>query len=559
MGVIKFCALGGLGENGKNLYLVTINGKMLILDAGLKYPSVELLGIDAVIPDMNYLYDNKTNILGVFLSHGHEESCGAIVELLRNINVPVFGTHFTISIIECALQDAGLDYTNYRLYRINDSKTLTFGNIKVSFFDTTHSIPESVGIAVATEDGSIVYAPDFSLSSTKDVRYQTSFDRISDIAKDNVLMLCSESLGVNNLNRVNNDYTFNYTINEILQNSKRIIFSMFSHDLNRIQKVVDLCVKHNRKIAIIGRKVQRIINVAMNTEYLKVPTENLVNLRFMDEINDNNQDDLAVIVTGVRHEPYFMLQRMITNQDKLIKIVDTDNVVIISPPVLGTEKIATRAKDQLSRIGCKVCSLSRSVLKSSHADSEDLMMLYQMLKPKYICPVMGEFRHQYVQKQIAIDAGYNENQIIVLENGEQITFVDGELQQSKDKINVGDVLIDGSIVGDINEVVLHDRECLSLEGALLVVTNIDSNKRRIISGPKLVSRGFGLAAQEEIEEDVINVAYEIISKELQIKNNIDWNSLKNNLRDGIAYEIKSVCRKNPIVIPVIIDVNGEDL
>lgn len=559
MGVIKFCALGGLGENGKNLYLVIINGKMLILDAGLKYPSVDLLGIDAVIPDMNYLYDNKTNILGVFLSHGHEESCGAIVELLRNINVPVFGTHFTISIIECALQDAGLDYTNYRLYRINDSKTLTFGNIKVSFFDTTHSIPESVGIAVATEDGSIVYAPDFSLSSTKDVRYQTSFDRISDIAKDNVLMLCSESLGVNNLNRVNNDYTFNYTINEILQNSKRVIFSMFSHDLNRIQKVVDLCVKHNRKIAIIGRKVQRIINVAMNTEYLKVPTENLVNLRFMDEINDNNHDDLAVIVTGVRHEPYFMLQRMITNQDKLIKIVDTDNVVIISPPVLGTEKIATRAKDQLSRIGCKVCSLSRSVLKSSHADSEDLMMLYQMLKPKYICPVMGEFRHQYVQKQIAIDAGYNENQIIVLENGEQITFVDGELQQSKDKINVGDVLIDGSIVGDINEVVLHDRECLSLEGALLVVTNIDSNKRRIISGPKLVSRGFGLAAQEEIEEDVINVAYEIISKELQIKNNIDWNSLKNNLRDGIAYEIKSICRKNPIVIPVIIDVNGEDL
>lgn len=559
MGIIKFCALGGLGENGKNLYLVTINDKILIFDAGLKYPSVELLGIDAVIPDMSYLYENKTNILGIFLSHGHEENCGAIVELLRNLNVPVFGTHFTISVVECALQEAGLDYTNYRLYRINDDKVLTFGNVKVSFFNTTHSIPESVGISVNTEDGSIVYAPDFSLSSTKDVRYQTSFDRISDIAKNKVLMLCTESLGVNNVDRVNNDYTFNYTINEILQNSKRVIFSMFSHDLNRIQKVVDLCVKHNRKIAIIGRKVQRIINVAMNTEYLKVPIENLVNLRFMDDLNDNNQDDLAIIVTGVRHEPYFMLQRMITNQDRLVKIVDTDNIVVISPPVLGTEKIATRAKDQLSRIGCKVHSLSRNVLKSSHADSEDLMMLYQMLKPEYICPIIGEYRHQYVQRQIAMEAGYSEKQIVLLENGEQITFIDGQLQESKEKITVGDVLIDGSIVGDINEVVLHDRECLSEEGAILVVTNIDSIKRRIISGPKLVSRGFGIAAQDEIEEEVINVAYEIISKELENKNIIDWNNLKNNLREGIAYEVKSICRKSPIVIPVIIDVNGEDL
>ena len=334
---------------------------------------------------------------------------------------------------------------------------------------------------------------------------------------------------------------------------------MFSHDLNRIQKVVDLCVKNNRRIAIIGRKVQRIVNVAMNTEYLKVPNENLVNLKFIDELNDNNQDDLAVIVAGVRHEPYFMIQRMITNQDKLIKIVDTDNVVIISPPVLGTEKIATRAKDQLSRIGCKVHSLSRNVLKSSHADGEDLMMLYQMLKPKYICPVIGEYRHQYVQKNIAVEAGYKEEQVVVIENGEQITFIDGQLQQAREKITVGDVLIDGSIVGDINEVVLHDRECLSEEGAVIVVTNIDSTKRRIISHPKLVSRGFGSQAQEEIEEDVINVAYQIINKELENRNIIDWNNLKNNLRDGIAYEIQSICRKSPIIIPVIIDVNGEDL
>lgn len=559
MSIIKFCALGGLGENGKNLYLTTVDEKIFIFDAGLKYPSVELLGIDAVIPDMEYLYENENNIQGLFLSHGHEENCGAIVELLRNLDIPVFGSHFTISIVECALQEAGQDFSNYRLYRINDDKVLTFDNVEVSFFYTTHSVPESMGIALHTEDGSIVYAPDFSLSSTKDSRYQTSFDKISDIAKGKVLMLCSESLGVNNLDRVNNDYIFNYSISEILQNSKRVIFAMFSYDLNRIQKVVNLCLKNNRRIAIIGRKVQRVINVAMNTDYLKIPNESLVNLKFMTEEYDNNEDDLAVIVTGVRHEPYFMLQRMITNQDKLIKIVESDNVVIISPPVLGTEKIATRAKDQLSRIGCKVSALSRSILKSSHADSEDLMMLYQILKPEYICPVIGEYRHQYVQKNIAVEAGYSESNVLVLENGEQITFNNGVLEKTIDKITVGDVLIDGSIVGDINEMVLHDRECLSEEGAVIVVTNIDSVKGRIISEPRLVSRGFGILAQKEIEEYVINVAYEIISKELHNRGSIDWNNLKNNLREGIAYEIRSVCRKNPIVIPVIIDVNGEDL
>ncbi len=559
MSKIKFCALGGLGETGKNLYVVDVDDKIFILDCGLKFPSVDLYGIDTVIPDISYLVNNSDKIQGVFLSHAHEEHCGAIVEVLKVLQVPVFGSHFTISIVENYIEEANLNVKDFKLYRINDDKVLTFGDVSISFFYTTHSVPESFGISINTVDGSIVYAPDFTLTSTKDVNYQTSYNKISELSKNKVLMLASESIGTTSVDRVNSDFILNHTVNDILTNSKRVIFAMFSYDLNRIQKVIDLCVSHGKKIAILGRKTQKIVNVAMNTDYLKIPNENLVNLRFIDDKNDNNDPDLAVIITGNRHEPYFMLQRMITNQDRLIVINEEDNVVIISPPVIGTEKIATRAKDQLNTTGCKVYSLGKDQLKANHADSEDLKMIYQMLKPIYICPIIGEYRHQYIQKNIALDAGYDENNIILLENGEEITFIDGELQQYRNKISVGDVLVDGSIVGDINEVVLKDRECLSQEGAVLIVCDINSNYHRLVSGPKMICRGFiSVNNQREIEDDIKVLATDIIEKELK-QSTIDWTQLKNALRDGISYEIKSLINKEPIVIPVIIDINGENL
>lgn len=559
MANIKFFALGGLGENGKNLYVVKVDEKIFILDAGLKYPSFDLYGVDGVIPDITYLEENKDNIQGVFLSHGHEEHCGAVVELLKHINVPVFASHFTISVVEWMIAQHKLEKENYRLYRINDEKELTFGDVIIRFFFVSHSIPQSLGIAICTVDGAIVYAPDFTFTTSIDNRYETNFSKLTEIAKSKILLLASESLGVNNVSRVNNDFAFFNSVNEVLRSNKRVIFAMFSYDLNRIQKVIDLCVKQNRKIAIIGRNTQMCISVAMNIGYLKIPSENFMNLRYMDEFNNNNISDLAVIITGNRHEPYFMLQRMMTNQDRLIKITKSDSVVIISPPVLGTERIATRAKDQLSKTGCRVVDIPRNFLKSSHADSEDLGMMYQLLKPLYICPIEGEYRHQYVQKEIAMLSGYDPTKILMIDNGEIIEFNDGVLSTSRERVHVGDVLIDGSIVGDINELVLKDREQFSNEGACLIVTNIDSSNHRIVSGPKFVSKGFGSRELEnEIKENIENVAEEVIYKELATHEILDWDVLKSKVKEAVEYEIKSVSRKNPVIIPVIIDVNGEN-
>lgn len=558
MSKIKFCALGGLGENGKNMYLLEIDEKIFVLDAGLKFPSVDLYGVDTVVPDITYLIENKKRVQGIFLTHGHDEHIGAISELLKVMDVGVFGSHFTLSLVELELAEEGLDVSNYRLYRMSEDKVLKFGSITVSFYRTTHSIPESFGVAIKTEDGALVYAPDFTFSSHSDPKYKTSFGKLIEIAKDGVLAAFPESLGTSNINRASNDYTLNHTVNDVLLHSKRVIVSMYSSDLDRIQKVINISVANNRRVAIIGRKVQKIINIAMNTGYLKIPNENLVNLKFIDSETANEEEDLVVIVTGNRHEPFFGLQRMALGQDRLIKMNENDHVIIISPPVFGTERIATNAIDIINRVGAKITNIDKKSLKSSHADSEDLKMLYQILNPKYIVPVIGEYRHQYMHKNIALEMGYDESKIVMLDNGEQITFENGELLPEKEKVSAGDVLVDGSIIGDINEVVLHDREMLSQDGAVIVACAINLNNRTIVSGPDIEMKGFMMESQaDEVVEEIISVTEKTLTKFLNSRSR-ELSGFRIELRDLVTKHIQKITDKVPIVIPAIVDIYEEE-
>lgn len=554
MSRISFCALGGLGENGKNMYVLEVDGKIFILDAGLKNPSFDLYGIDAVIPDITHLLENKERIQGIFLSHGHDDFIGAVPELLKEINVGVFGTHFTISLVEHALREAGMNIADYRLYRINHNKVLKFGNITVQFYSTSHSVPESLGIAVKTPDGALVYAPDFTFASNTDPHYQTSFGNMIEIAKDGVLALFSESLGAGNIGRAANDYQLIYAVNEILQNSKRVIFSMFSTELQRIQKIINLCVQNKRRIAIIGKKAQKTINIAISEGYLHIPQENFVNLKYMTEDNRNDNGDLAVIVTGIRHEPYYTLQRMCKGVDRLIEIKEEDNIIIISQPTTGIEIMAQKTTSLLHRLNAKVTVIPKSMLMSSHADSEDLKMLYSIMKPTYVVPIIGEYRHQVMQKQIAMEAGFQEENIIMLENGVKITFESGKLLQDRDKIQSGDVLVDGSFVGDINEIVLKDREMLAQDGLILVVTSVDARLKKVVAGPTVEMKGFVVGdTAEEVSRAVRALTEEIIDSYFE-KRYIDWTNLKNKLKEAITKEVLKLTHKNPIIMVSLIDV-----
>lgn len=556
MSRISFCALGGLGENGKNMYVLEVDGKIFILDAGLKNPSFDLYGIDAVIPDITHLLENKERIQGIFLSHGHDDFIGAVPELLKEINVGVFGTHFTISLVEHALREAGMNIADYRLYRINHNKVLKFGNITVQFYSTSHSVPESLGIAVKTPDGALVYAPDFTFASNTDPHYQTSFGNMIEIAKDGVLALFSESLGAGNIGRAANDYQLIYAVNEILQNSKRVIFSMFSTELQMIQKIINLCVQNKRRIAIIGKKAQKTINIAISEGYLHIPQENFVNLKYMTEDNRNDNGDLAVIVTGIRHEPYYTLQRMCKGVDRLIEIKEEDNIIIISQPTTGIEIMAQKTTSLLHRLNAKVTVIPKSMLMSSHADSEDLKMLYSIMKPTYVVPIIGEYRHQVMQKQIAMEAGFQEENIIMLENGVKITFESGKLLQDRDKIQSGDVLVDGSFVGDINEIVLKDREMLAQDGLILVVTSVDARLKKVVAGPTVEMKGFVVGdTAEEVSRAVRALTEEIIDSYFE-KRYIDWTNLKNKLKEAITKEVLKLTHKNPIIMVSLIDVES---
>ena len=563
MSKINFFALGGLGENGKNLYVLEILkadsnevSDIFILDAGLKYPTDELFGVDTLLPNISYIIEHKDKVKAIFLSHGHEEQIGGVLEILKVVSVGVFGSHFTISVLEDMIIEAGLNLSDYRLYRINEEKELKFGEITARFYNVAHSIPEAMHVAIKCEDGLIVYAPDFTFDVNTNSKYRTSISKICDLGKEPVLAVMAESIGSTNINRVNNDVVLDRVINDILKSNGRIIFTAYSEELSRIQKIIDLSIKAGRKIAIIGIKAQKIVNKGIETGYLQIPPSKLVSLKYIDPLkgNYNNDKDLVVIVTGSRHKPFYMIQRMCRHQDRLIELDASDHVVIASPTKQGNEIIAARTIDEVYKIGAKYTNITKDIMRSSHADSEDLNMLYSMLKPKYIIPIEGEARHLMIHKKICMDQGFSEDNIIILENGEVASFNGGERVASPERIKTGDVLVDGSVVGDISKKVLKDRELMAEEGLVLINMAINKEDNVIRSLPDVVLKGIIPASSQS---DVINKLVDVVMDEVQLQirrhKYVDYDYLQEALTSSVAHEIKQMTKKNPKVIINFVD------
>ncbi|MDF2698750.1 MAG: fold metallo-hydrolase [Haloplasmataceae bacterium] len=550
---VKIFALGGLGENGKNMYVIEVNNKIFVLDAGLRYPGEDLLGVDAVIPDIKYLIENKERIVGLFLSHAHEDHIGAVPNLLKALNIPVYGTRLTMALVEDSLKEQGENLENFTLNKIRSDNTLTFNDVKVSFYNTTHSIPDSVGICVHTPDGVIVYTSNFTFDQSVDKRYFTSYDLISDVSRVGVLALLSESLSADKLGHTSSVNHLKYELAEAFSQAPgRIIVSVFSSELQRIQQIIDVANEFNRKIAIIGRKMQRIVDIAVKMGYLKFPTSGmLVNLKYIDETNDNNLPNLVVLATGERQEPFDALIRMVRKLDRLIHVEPNDTILIATPPIQGTEIKSARTIDLLYRTGANVIKINKMYLPLSHASAEDLKLMINLLKPKYIIPVIGEYRHQYAQAKIAEQMGYNSENIVLLDNGMVVEFEQGDLVNISNDIEVDQILIDGLSVGEISNVVLKDRVLLSQDGILLAIVSIDMRTRKIIAGPEIVSRGFIYVKEnEEIINNVQNILNQSLSEAEAIPKT-EWNKVKNDIRDKIGKYLYKETKRKPIIMLVI--------
>ena len=559
MSEINIFSLGGLQEDGKNLYVVEVNKKLFILDAGLKYPNAELYGVDMIVNDISYLVENKDRIVGIFLTHGHDDHIGGVYHLLKEFTVPVFASKFTMAVLLDRFKEEQFEYNPSKFITVNSRSVLKFEGADVRFFDVAHNIPDCLGVTIKTENGNIIYTGNYNFDQNTKINYIQMYRSLAIFAKEGVLALLTDSLGADNEQSRGTILEFKTRITNIITQAKsRIIFTLFSSDILRIQQIIDISLSQNKKIAIIGRKTQRLVNQAMQLGYINIPEENLANLRFIDDKVQNNEKDLVVLVTGERHEPYFMLQRMAKQIDRLIHLEPTDNVVVLTTPYLGTEKMAARTMDVIYRVTTNVKEFSSNLLPLSSANREEVKQMINVLSPKYIVPVIGEYRHQYACRVVANCIGYDDDKVIILDNGDIASFVNGEYVGITGEVPVGEVMIDGKAFKDVGDVVMRDRELLSQDGVFMICANINPKTKAVVAGPEFISKGFSLlTGNEELKQDIMDVFKKVSIKYL-VNKHINWSDYKNSLKSELSNLIFKKTKRRPMIIPVLISTDIEN-
>lgn len=544
MSKIKIFSLGGLNENGKNMYVIEVNEDIFVIDAGLKYADEHMLGIDYMIPDIKYLKENQKRIKGIFLTHGHYENSGALSDIIKDLNmVNVYGSKFTIDILKNELESSGIKNSN--LIEILPYKSLIFGSVKVFPVTLSHSIPDNFGYAIYTEDGVIFYASDFVFDATMRGHYQTDMGKLAYIGKQGVLCLMTESIYANNVGHTAPNHRISNLIRETLNKADgRVIFNVLNSHLYRIQELFNEVSKTNRKIVIMGKELQNIVNYAMENNYL------FINKDFIGDLNNINDDNSVIVTSDLRGNSYFSINKIVNGYDKFIKLKSTDTVFLASPVYEGREKTFYKLLDDISKFDVTVVTLSKNNL-SHHASSEDLMMMIDLMKPKYYFPIKGEYRFQVANADLALKVGMKPNNIILKENGFVAKFVNGKLVDDFEKIPCGEISIDGDNSDDIGEVVLNDRQMLSDNGIIVVSATLSKKTKTILAGPEILTRGFVYVKDSgELIDNIKKMCLEVINSNIH-DNYVDYGKIKNGIRDTLSKYLSNHTGNKPMIISVL--------
>ncbi|HDX9577728.1 TPA: ribonuclease J [Bacillus pseudomycoides] len=548
---VKVFALGGVGEIGKNMYCVEIDSEIFIVDAGLMFPEEEMFGIDIVIPDITYLVENKERVKGLFLTHGHEDHIGGIVYVLRKLDIPVYGTKLTNGLVKEKLGEAGM-LGRVDLRTIDSNATVEFDTTTVSFFKTTHSIPDAVGVCFHTSQGAIVYTGDFKFDQTPIGNNGADIGKMAQIGNEGVLCLLSDSTNAERPGYTGSEREVGIEISKVFYNSEgRIIVASFASNVHRVQQVFDAAYETGRKVAVVGRSMVKVVDIAYNLGYLNIPDGMLISLQDVDNYPEKK---VAILTTGSQGEPMAALSRMARQAHKQISIRKGDTVIIAASPIPGNETSVSRTIDLLFRAGADVVYYGeKKVHVSGHGSQEELKLMLNLMKPKYFLPVHGEFRMQKAHARLAQDVGIQSNRIFITEKGEVISFTDGEAKPAG-KVPAGNVLIDGLGVGDVGNIVLRDRKMLSQDGILVVVVTLGKDGKKIISGPEIISRGFVYVRESEalIEKstDIVRTIVEQSIKEYSI----EWSTLKQNIRELLGQFLFEKTKRRPMILPIIMEV-----
>ncbi|MFQ3624370.1 ribonuclease J [Lactobacillus johnsonii] len=549
---IKIMILGGARENGKNMYAVQVEDEIFIMDAGLKYPDSSLLGIDVVIPDLQFFQDYADKIAGIFLTHGHADSIGALPYILRDHDIPVFGSKLTIELAKIAVQHENRRRKNDLFHVIDADTEIEFKNANVSFFKTTHSIPDSLGIDISTKEGEIVYTGDFKFDPSAKKGYRTDFVRLSEIAQKGVFALLSDSTNAE-ANFPNDRQTSieKYIYNIFENYDGRIIAAAKASNIVRVQEIFQAAAATGRHVFLTGRDAGKIVYTAMKLGYLNVPKGLLVHSKDLKKIPDN---ELVILETGRMGEPLKSLQKMATNRHRMIKIKKGDLVFIATTPSHSVETMVAQTSDMIYRAGGTVKELGRDKHTSGHATGRDLQMLIDTLKPKFLIPVIGEYRLLEIHKDLAIEAGMNKKDIFLPHNGDAYALEKGRFYRT-DAVPGEDIMIDGSGVGDVGNIVLRDREVLSDDGVFIAAVTIDRKKKKIISEPRVSTRGFVyIKANHALMNGAADVIKEAVNNNFEHKK-FDWTELKQDVRNDVEKYLYKQTGRRPVVLPVVMEVN----
>ena len=527
---VKIIPLGGLNEIGKNMTAIEYKNDIVIIDCGLKFPDEDMFGIDVVIPDITYLLKHRDKVSGIFLTHGHEEHIGALPYVLKQLNVPVYGTKLTLGIVQSKLKEHNL-LSATELITVKPRDVVRLNSVSVEFIKTNHSIADSVAIAVHTPLGAVLHTGDFKVDYTPIDGEPMDFARFAELGKKGVLLMMADSTNVERPGYTMSEKIVGESLCRIFGKSKgRIIVATFASNIHRIQQIIDAAAMYGRKVAVSGRSMENIVQVAIELGYIKIEKENLVSI---DQINKYNNDQIVIITTGSQGEPMSALARMATSEHRKVNIVPGDTIIISATPIPGNEKLVSRVVDQLFKKGAEVVyGSSEAVHVSGHACQEELKLMQTLVKPKYFIPVHGEYRHLKQHGELANSIGVPKSNILIPEIGDVIEVTRNSIKKSGTVIS-GQIFVDGLGVGDVGNIVIRDRKHLSQDGILTVVVTLSKENKAIIAGPDIISRGFVYVREsEKLMDEARDIVRDVFTK-CEERKITDWSTLKSTVRDEL--------------------------
>jgi beta-CASP RNase J family ribonuclease len=545
---VKVIPLGGLGEIGKNITAIEYDNEIIVIDCGLAFPSIDMQGIDLVIPDIKYLIKNKDKVKAIVLTHGHEDHIGAIPYILKDINVPIYGTKFTLNLLKSRLEERKISSTN-NLHDVKVGDKVHTNNFCVEFIRTCHSIADACALAITTPEGIIVHTGDFKIDHTPVDSELIDLNRFAELGAQGVLLMMADSTNAQREGHTISEKEIGKNLDSLFPNANgRVIVASFASNINRIQQIINSSLNHNRKVVFNGRSMERVCKIAIESGYLNIPKEKIINIY---DINKYPSNEITIITTGSQGEPMAALSRIANEQHKHISIQKDDFIIISASPIPGNQKAVSSLIDKLFKSGAKVIyDEIEEVHVSGHACKNELRLIHALIKPKFFIPVHGEYRHLVEHKLLAKDLGMKSENIFIMENG-GVLELNKHSAKKLGTVEHGSILIDGLGIGDVGNIVLRDRKGLGEDGVVTIVMTIDDNECTLLTGPDILTRGFVYVRESE---ELINQLKYIANYEVEmcLSNQIkEWSQIKYNLKSKIGDYIYKETRRRPIILPII--------